>query len=456
MRSSTSYSSLASRLIATSWLLAVGCGGETAPKAPDTGGTGEPQQPGERITGQERLGWIQSGVRADSFSFTLYVDNAGIPLKTVSCSRVADDRYDCSAALPPMSPGPHLLELSATADSRESPRSSALAVVVVAPATLTAQPSAAPSDPSNAGAPDRPSMACARDGSCYVVESMAGPFREAGSLAARPDGGVLLVVDDERILSVGSDGRSEVLQVAPPCSLPRGPFLAAIAPSPLLPEDRTVLTAWICSQEDPREMLVVAVHRALGGVLGETRVYTLMPVSSRSVRLLADLSDRLVVRARDQKTERIFEIALSGPAHGPSVKVAADARPEGPIAASDVGIFFFHDKGLSLLGQDSSAGSRTLEVGGLTGQQTDQPIALAATQALAGPGRLWVADRRALRRYRLDPERVRLSPDQRVDLSPWGDISDVAVDEKGAVFVLVRRASGRQTRSVLLRLRPAF
>lgn len=117
-------------LVSVSASLVGACGSASSPSSPSDGTTGTP------ITGSERIGWIQpaaSLAHASSYSYKLYVDgNTRVSLGSPSCGATSTT-YECSAALPQLSSGRHLLELVAVdAGGVEGPRSETLVVVVTA------------------------------------------------------------------------------------------------------------------------------------------------------------------------------------------------------------------------------------------------------------------------------------------------------------------------------------
>ena len=113
--------------------IASGCG-EKDPPAPD------PDNPSGdiQISGNERIGWSQQAadvVELALFEYVVYVDGTRTALAGVNCSSSATaSGFDCSAALPPLTPGPHMLELASVfADLSglfESGRSAPLRVVM--------------------------------------------------------------------------------------------------------------------------------------------------------------------------------------------------------------------------------------------------------------------------------------------------------------------------------------
>jgi glucose/arabinose dehydrogenase len=126
-------------------LLLPACG-RTPPPTPSPPTT----DPGETISGRERLGWDQqagSTVELGSFRYAIYVDGVRSELADVTCGTAAGvNGFACSGRLPALSNGAHTLELVAFvldgADRLESARSAPLRVTVTA---LTAPvPEAAP------------------------------------------------------------------------------------------------------------------------------------------------------------------------------------------------------------------------------------------------------------------------------------------------------------------------
>lgn len=124
------------RLPARTLLLAVvlcaGCESNNLPPAPSPG-NGVP----ETITGSERIGWDQpaSGTaEISSFRYAIYVDGNRFVLGQSSCAPAAGETgFSCSGALPPLSPGSHVLELATFIEDDgilESARSTPLRVTV--------------------------------------------------------------------------------------------------------------------------------------------------------------------------------------------------------------------------------------------------------------------------------------------------------------------------------------
>jgi glucose/arabinose dehydrogenase len=146
-----------------------------------------PQPSGEQITGRERIGWTQPATDATDladFKYAIYIDGARSTLGNASCSPTPSPAgFDCSAPLPTMAPGAHVLELAAyTGDggSLESSRSAPLNVIV-SPATAAAiRPAGDPN-------PTELSFSTA-DGVRLHVAVLTEDLDEPTDLAAAPDG----------------------------------------------------------------------------------------------------------------------------------------------------------------------------------------------------------------------------------------------------------------------------
>ena len=124
---------------------AASCGGSPPPPS-----TSDPGGNGERISGNERLGWNQTaadGASSRPFAIAAYVDGNRAELADVSCGAAASGAFPCSSRMPTMAPGAHAIELVSFIDDGgavvESQRSATLRVTVTG-TTAGGPPASAP------------------------------------------------------------------------------------------------------------------------------------------------------------------------------------------------------------------------------------------------------------------------------------------------------------------------
>jgi glucose/arabinose dehydrogenase len=180
-----------------------GSGGD-GPAPPGSGGDG-PAPPGsgggqvQPITGNERIGWQQlaaTPAELSTFRYNIYVDNVPIELQGVACDATATSTgFACSARLPTMSAGRHVLELTTFVEGEqrlESSRSSAM-TVSVGQAVMTSGPTA-------------PATLVTADGIHLTVASLTAGLEDPTDFAVAPDGRVFISERAGRI-RVFRDGR---------------------------------------------------------------------------------------------------------------------------------------------------------------------------------------------------------------------------------------------------------
>ena len=163
-------------LVIGACLVTAACG-STQPPTPSPPGSGT-----ETITGRERIGWDQragSTAELTTFRYAIYVDNLRSELADVTCGGTpGNDGYPCSARMPAMSNGSHVLEIASfvAGSTLESERSQPLRVTVTGLAPGAASPLANADTISTA------------DGVELKVELLAEGLRDPGALAIAPDG----------------------------------------------------------------------------------------------------------------------------------------------------------------------------------------------------------------------------------------------------------------------------
>jgi glucose/arabinose dehydrogenase len=168
-------------------LLAAACGGTDAASPPTSP---PPSGSGETVTGRERFGWTQAAgaSEAGQLQFAAYVDGVRTVLEGASCNPGSGDNLDCSAPLPPMTPGRHTLELaafySAGATTVEGPKSPALQLTIAA---VTADNSGSETVSREVPPPENGSVV-ASDGSELVAEVLGADLLDPVDVAVDPAG----------------------------------------------------------------------------------------------------------------------------------------------------------------------------------------------------------------------------------------------------------------------------
>jgi glucose/arabinose dehydrogenase len=185
-----------------------------------------PSVPGsdERITGSERLGWEQRALDdtdIGTYRYVVYVDGARVELSDVACGTAAGSAaLACSARLPPLTAGTHVLELASfivDGDAvLESARSTPLRVTVGTAlssnssinevAFFTVDGVALRLQPVTSGLHDPNDLAFAPDGRIFVAESR-GTFRVVREGQVLPELSVSVIGggEDERLLAIALD-----------------------------------------------------------------------------------------------------------------------------------------------------------------------------------------------------------------------------------------------------------
>jgi glucose/arabinose dehydrogenase len=188
-------------------VLAVGlvsCGGGTPPPS-----TSDPGGTGERISGNERLGWNQAATGAAelaTFRYAAYVDGTRVELADVACTGPAGGTASCSSRMPAMSAGAHTIELASFVTDGgtviESGRSAALRVTVAG---------------ATAGAPEAPPAPLAsrplttEDGAELRLDTLSEELDAPTAIALAPDGRVFVAEQEGRVRVV----RNGVLDARP-------------------------------------------------------------------------------------------------------------------------------------------------------------------------------------------------------------------------------------------------
>jgi glucose/arabinose dehydrogenase len=167
---------------------ACGGGGGSSPPGSSNPGGGD----AGRITGNERLGWTQTGGEIGDLSslrYAAYVDGNRVGLPDVSCSNSAG-ALACTSRLPAMSAGTHTIELVSFVmdgdNTIESPRSAGL-TVTLAGATAGVEGAAA----RTIGSVVTPELTTS-DGVRLGVQLVRDGLEMPSALAFTPDGRILV------------------------------------------------------------------------------------------------------------------------------------------------------------------------------------------------------------------------------------------------------------------------
>jgi len=211
-----------------------------------------PPAAGETINGTERLGWDQpaaDAVELATIGYVIYVDGARTLIAGVSCASTSSaSGFACSARLPSLSAGAHMLQLASFITDGavlESARSVPLRVTVVPvaqafrPANVPAAPGFDPSTPMTIATAGRVRMR---------VELVADGLDHPSDLAFAPDGrlfiaersGSIRIVRDGYLLpdaaaslteTLGGEGQLLALALDPQFERTRFVFAIYTAPS---------------------------------------------------------------------------------------------------------------------------------------------------------------------------------------------------------------------------------
>lgn len=266
------------------------CGSNTsAGTPPPSGGSGN------TITGRERLGWTQPAAGASelaSYGYALYVDGQRIVLGGVACPGTSGDGgFDCSAPLPPLTSGPHALELAAFVTSGgtviEGPRSGALQVSV-----------AAITGPSADAGQIQGGMLVSSDGLRLQASILARDLDTPVDLGVAPDGrvfvaggnGALRIIDprpagpmqeptrnaDENLLTLLGEAP------LPPTGTGSWPRLLSLALAPGSGAAQAVFVAYATADRGQRHVRI-ARFRVRGDTPGEFAILASYPVMASDV-----------------------------------------------------------------------------------------------------------------------------------------------------------------------------
>jgi len=184
--------------------LALACGGKSQPAPPATS-----PAPGQTVTANNRLGWDQAAadaVELAAIRYAVYVDGVRSELTDVSCATTTatNGKYECSARLPSMMPGPHLLELTAfvvvDGNVMESPKSSGIQVIFTAATTTPSRPdSSSPAAPGVSAVTERAGSPGRKLAASSAVDFVSDGLDQVSDLAFTTDGRLFVAERTGRI-----------------------------------------------------------------------------------------------------------------------------------------------------------------------------------------------------------------------------------------------------------------
>lgn len=349
-------------------ILACGGGDDSGGDGPGGGGPGNspPQPPpatGVPVRGTERLSWDQgapSSQRLRDYRFTVYVDGTAVTMTGVQCGEtIATDGYPCSAPLPAMSNGNHVLQVSVVVDGVESQRSAALTVTMNSGRIVTSAAIDPQTPPASNGS------LCSESGTCLASRWLVTRAAPLSSPAMTPDGRLLFVENGHtvRVLS----GTSVVGEPALTLTGNEARIVALLI-DPEFERTRAVRIAWTEQHATRGRVLTIARAQEFGNRLGEMAVLVPeIPLSDGNARVAQDDTGRLYVSVPAGGDARV-----SGDAYaGQLLQFTADGRAwsEGlaPILArgyEQPGALTFdaQSRRLWLAGSDAARGARVTAI----------------------------------------------------------------------------------------------
>jgi hypothetical protein len=226
-----------------------------------------------------RLEWDQPAAslpNARSLSFRLFVNDVSYPLTSVTCiNATGGGGYICTARLPELGPGRHVLHLVAVLNDFESPPSEPLVV-----SDDTAQLASASASASLiAPVPSTPATACLTGNAteCYAVRAVASSLSGVSALSPAPDGRLFFVEGNTRVRVVAD--RALIPQPALALNDDRARIAGLAVDVWSFPETRFVFVAWTDETQSGQLQLNVTRYREVANTLGEgATILTGVPV----------------------------------------------------------------------------------------------------------------------------------------------------------------------------------
>jgi glucose/arabinose dehydrogenase len=446
-------------------VLSIACSNST-PSPPQV----TPPSTVETINGSERIGWTEragDAVELSSVRYAIYVDGARSELASVSCDSTASaDGFACSAKLPPLSAGAHILELASfvvDGSLLESARSASLHVNVTA-AVLTTSSTAAPSTTESIA---WPGTAVSVDGARVTVERVANDLNQPADLAFAPDGRLFIAEGAGTIRTVRDGALSEPMPLSD--AFGSGDRLLAIAVDPDFTRTRYLFAVYTVGRS-----FTLARVREVSGTFGDRAVLLegiRAAASNPSASLRFGADGKLYAafddggdpqRAGDLSSwnGKILRLNADGTtpndqAGGSPLYAAASRSPAGFDWHPQTGMLWVADRlGPTLTAVSADSGRAGKAARGIVQRRWSLPAASRPSDAafargtlipaLAGNLLIASSEGRHLLRVRFDP----LDPARVAAIEPLlqdlvGPVVAVASGPDGAIYFATPRSVGR-------------
>lgn len=314
-------------------IAAASCGGGNPSPSP-----GNSQGPSST---SRRLAWTQAALAladVQRYDFILFIDGTRTALPSATCAGTAP-MFECSAPLPQLPIGPHVLELSAVdrVTGLESARSAQVltgqsaeragSVTIIEPIP----PAGSARKEGNASEPDIPALACSAR-TCFDVSLVADDLGAVERLVSLPDGRLLAFYADAIVRSL-PDGIAQRLQLDRSGTA----RFADIAVDPDFLSNRFVYLAASARADGGRSAVSIVRMREVAGRLGEpATIATELPAAGEDTPAIAIGPDARIYLALPSGNQR----PAGGPYDGLVLRLtregaaAGDERTNSPIIAS--------------------------------------------------------------------------------------------------------------------------